>query len=521
MAQPPTLRPYQGQLINQLYDKINQGYRRIAIVAGTGAGKTVISGQICAQAVAHGCRLLFLVHLDVLVEQTFNKMEAFGLDCGFIKAGWPENPEAPIQIASVQTMAKRSWWQNWSANLVFFDEGHTTVFSQIGQQVLHETHTQAIHLALTATPYRLGQEQLGDYFETLVASPVPSELQRMGFLAPMRYYSMPAEGQVDLGGIRTVAGDYDGQDLKNACDRPELVERIVAEWHRLCPGKRTIAFCVDIDHARHVAAAFQAVGVPADVVEGGTPVKQRRQLYQALRDGTLLVLTSCNVISIGFDEPSVEVGLLLRPTQSLALHHQQIGRVMRISPQSGKAYGLILDQAGNVQRLGFPEDIQDYCLPTQKEPTPGQPAPTKPCPSCGYVVYAFVTDCPSCGHQWIREKILQTDDLVEVINDLSREQLHQLDDEAALIKLFQLQRRRTFQQGQGPNWAKRAFFDLTGRWPQEAWCRGSIFGTQPNPQDQSAYQQYLSRLAQKHGRPVSWVVHELQQEFGDQVMTSA
>ena len=517
----PKLRPYQGQLINELYSKINQGYRRIAIVAGTGAGKTVISGQICAQAVAHHCRLLFIVHLDVLVEQTFNKMASFGLECGFIKAGWPENFDAPIQIGSIQTMSKRSWWQEWPANLVFFDEGHTTVFSQVGQQVMYQTHPQAIHLALTATPYRLGREQLGDHFETLVASPVPSELQRMGFLATMRYYSMPAESQIDLGGVRTVAGDYDERDLKNACDRPELVAKIVSEWQRLCLGKRTIAFCVDIEHARHVSDAFNAAGIPAAVVEGGTPIKERRKLYQALRSGEILVLTSCNVISIGFDEPSVEVGLMLRPTQSKALHQQQIGRVMRISPGTGKTHGLILDQAGNLQRLGFPEDIQEYALPTATEPDTDSVPPTKPCPCCGRVVYAFTTDCPDCGHQWLSEKIMQTDNLVEV---MSKEQLRQITDETVLMQIFHHQRRRAFERGQGPNWAKRAFYDLTERWPQEGWYQGSIFGEQPSLTDKQRYRTYLQQVAQRHGRSINWMISEFEQEFGSgswQEMTTA
>ena len=108
-----------------------------------------------------------------------------------------------------------------------------------------------------------------------------------------------------------------------------------------------------------------------------------------------MVLTSCNVISIGFDEPSVEVGLMLRPTQSSAMHFQQLGRVMRISPQTGKAYGIILDQAGNLQRLGFPEDVEDYTLPTQNRSTGGGGvAPTKPCPACGRIVLVLYCQMP-------------------------------------------------------------------------------------------------------------------------------
>jgi superfamily II DNA or RNA helicase len=92
---PPKLRPYQVELINDLYRKINEGHKKIAIIAGTGAGKTVISGQICAHAEGSGKRLMFLVHLDVLVGQTYEKMKSFGLHCGFIKAGWEEDRRRP------------------------------------------------------------------------------------------------------------------------------------------------------------------------------------------------------------------------------------------------------------------------------------------------------------------------------------------------------------------------------------------------------------------------------------------
>ncbi|MEB3358159.1 MAG: DEAD/DEAH box helicase family protein [Synechococcales bacterium] len=507
---PPTLRPYQAALIHDLYQAINQGYRRIAIIAGTGAGKTIIGGQICADAEAQGCWLLFIVHLDVLVGQTYDKMKAFGLRCGFIKAGWQEDPTAPIQIASIQTMANRHWWRKWPASIVFYDEAHTTAFSRVGQQVLYRTHPDAVHLGMTATPYRLGEGQMGDHFQTFVAAPIPSELQRMGFLATMQYYGVPSDGQIDLGGVRVMAGDYDERDLKNACDRPELIQRIVDEWQRLTPGKRTIAFCVDIEHAQHVAAAFRAVGVPADTVAGTTPIKERQQLYDALGQGDLLVLTSCNVISIGFDEPSVEVGLLLRPTQSKALHFQQIGRVMRISPQTGKTCGVILDQAGNLQRLGFPEDIQDYHLPTSRSPQMGHAIPMKQCPLCNRLMWIFLTECPGCSYQFPTEQQVCTDDMVEL---LSEAQLRQVE-ESRRYEFFKAQRRKTFENGLSPSWTRKVFFQTFAQWPREEWYRGAVFGDRPTLADQRAYKAYLLALAQQHGRSLSWVLNEFQKEFG-------
>jgi superfamily II DNA or RNA helicase len=509
---PPKLRPYQVQLINDLYRKLNEGHKRVAIVAGTGAGKTVISGQICAHAEAAGKRLMFLVHLDVLVGQTYEKMKAFGLHCGFIKAGWEENREAPIQIASIQTMSKRRWWKKWPADVVFFDEGHITLFSQVGKSVL-KTFPNAVHLVMTATPERLGKEQLGDFMDTLVASPVPSDLQQMGYLSPMRYYSMPPDGVANLKEVKTVRGDYDEIGLKNACDRPELIEKIVQEWHRLCPGKRTIAFCVDIEHARHVADAFQSAGVTADTVEGGTPIKERKRMYQDLRQEKLMVLTSCNVISIGFDEPSVEVGLMLRPTQSSALHLQQIGRVMRISPHTGKQYGIILDQAGNLERLGFPEDIKDYQLPLQKDKGSGggKPPPTKPCPQCGRIVLSFIVKCPDCGHQWMSERPLNLEDMVEIY---SADQAHQINDIPTLINLFHSHRRRAYLRQNAPTWAERSFWEHCGRWPKDEWYRGSIYGPNPRPVEMLEYLQYLQKSAKRLGKKEDWIIAEFEKECG-------
>lgn len=515
-ASPPTLRPYQAEVVNGVYAKVRQGHQRIAIIAGTGAGKTVIGGKICADVVKQRQRLLFLVHLDVLVGQTYEKMQSFGLQCGFIKAGWPEDRDALIQIASVQTLAKREEWFQWPADVVFYDEGHTTVFSQVGQKILNETHTNAVHIAMTATPYRLGSEQMGDHFQTFVAAPPPSALQSMGFLAPMKYYGLPTDQQIDLGSVRTVAGDYNEQDLKNACDRPELIKRIVEEWSRLTPDKRTIAFCVDVEHARHVAAAFSAAGIAADVVEGSTPPKERQRLYAEIADGSLMVLTSCNVISIGFDVPAVEVGLLLRPTMSLALHYQQIGRVMRISPKTGKTHGIILDQAGNLERLGFPEDVQSYELPvgttsTTREPVENRATPSKRCPQCQRCVSTVQMNCPDCGYDWAAERPMYDHDLIQL---LTREQISQITDEPTRYRIFQAFRKRVFQKGYAPDFARQEYFDCFSTWPPEAWFEGSIFGKGASQQEMQAYQHYLGAIAQRQGKDFGWIVTEFDKEFG-------
>lgn len=321
---------------------------------------------------------------------------------------------------------------------------------------------------------------------------------------------------MDLNGVQLVAGDYNEKQLKNACDRPELIQRVVQEWLRLTPDRRTIAFCVDVGHARHVAEAFRQAGVQADYVAGNTPIKKRQQLYGAIASGDLRVLTSCNVLSIGFDVPSIEVGLLLRPTMSSALHQQQIGRVMRISPQTGKTHGTILDQAGNLQRLGFPEDITTYELPlgsveTEAQPGQAHSAPKKQCPACNACIQSFVMECPECGHDWMADRPIYTQDLIAL---MGREQLSQITDEAERCRIYQALRQRCFRQGYDPNLARNNYHEYFAVWPHDSWTQGAIFGKRPSRVQADNYRIFLERIARKRGRAVNWVMAEFEKEFG-------
>ena len=508
------LRDYQVEFINGVYKAIREDHRAIACIAPTGAGKTVIMAQIAEHVVSRGKTLLILVHLDVLVGQTFDKLKSFGLHhhTGFIKAGWEEDQDAPVQIGSVQTLSRRRWWETTRFDVVIYDEAHTTMFTQVGTKIRTQTHSDSIHLAFTATPYRLGKRtpQMGDRCSTMVAAPTPAKLQELGQLATMRYFGLPP---VDLAGVKLIGGDYSEADLKNRCDNPLLIERIVEEWERLTPGKRTIAFCVGVDHAHHVAQAFQDAGVSSGVVAGDTPIDERSRLYRALRDGDLTVLTSCNVISIGFDEPSVEVGLLLRPTTSLALHHQQIGRVMRVSP--GKECGIILDQAGNILRLGTPEDIEAYELTTADTTDKPPDGPVKKsCPQCLSIVSVFETVCPSCGHAFpVKEPTIIDADLIEYAPKTAVEKRSERTYRSLL--------RTAFHKGYDPTWAAIQYQNKTGERPAKTWSRGAIFGDNPTNEDVRAYHTAMTAIAARKFHSVEnvstvngWVLNHLVSEFG-------
>ena len=253
---PPILRDYQNQVISELYAKIRAGFKRILLFSATGSGKTLIGSQIISHAQSKNRKSMFLVHRDILISQTAEKLNSFNVDCGFIKSGWQEDRNASVQLGSIQTMVKRQWWkQSFPAQIILIDECHITAFSTVVRQMMEQTYPDAIYVGLTATPYRLKKsESMGDIFQTLVSAPMPYELIDSGYLSKPSYYGLH---QPDLQKVKTVAGDYDEHQLAIACDKPELIEQLVGEWRKLAYGRRTIIFAVNVAHSQNICAAFQ------------------------------------------------------------------------------------------------------------------------------------------------------------------------------------------------------------------------------------------------------------------------
>lgn len=502
------LRAFQKNVISDLYRKFKAGAKRVCLVAPTAAGKTIMMSQIVSDAASRNRRILVLVDMEVLVSQTADKFTKFGIpiaDIGFIKAGMGENRDALIQIASLQTVSRRQWWRDCQFDLIIFDEAHITTYRTTSKKIL-ETFQDSFVLGLTATPWRLSKKEwLGQFYETTVVAPTPAELQKMGFLAPMKYFSLATP---DLDGVKTQAGDYKQDELAVAVDRDEALEKAVLEWKRLANGASTICFCVNVNHATHLRDKFLAHGVKADIVTGETPVKERRRLYRELDTGELEVLTSVNVVSIGFDLPSVRFGLLMRPTKSKALHIQQIGRVMRISPETGKQFGTILDFSGNCinPKLGLPEDLTeaDYGIGEKK---PGDAPEKKVCPQCGALHWGFVLKC-DCGFEFPRkEKLINKKELVQVFSKA----------ETADRKRYSKFAKQAFKRNYSPEWAEFQYrnSDKNYMGPPNDYKLGAVFGASPSLENKRAYMVYLHQQARKKNRGPAWIRNWYESEFGE------
>jgi superfamily II DNA or RNA helicase len=385
------LRPYQERGVADIRQAFGRGISRICYQAPTGSGKTVLFAYIVAGAMARGNRVIIFGHRDEIVRQISAALLELDVTHGIVAAGYDETP-APVQIANVATLVRRLDRVK-APDLLVVDECHHSVAGTWRKIIEH--WPQAKVLGVSATPERLDGKGLNDIFGGLVIGPTVSELIEAKFLSPFTTFA-PARSP-DLSRVRTRAGDYAVDQLSDAMSDGIVVNGAVDEYGRLCAGVPAIVFCVDIAHSELVAERFAARGFRAAHVDGDTPAEERRNLIAALGTGKIQVLCNCGLISEGLDVPSVVAVILLRPTKSLALYLQQVGRALR--PAEGKDKALILDHSGNTFRFGMVDALRAWSLEGRPKGEREGVAPLCRCERCGALnpIAAFV--CVNCGAQ--------------------------------------------------------------------------------------------------------------------------
>ena len=389
-----TLRNYQTTLVERTRANFIVGKRAQLLVLPTGGGKTVCFSYMAGAAKAKGLRVWILAHRVELLEQISRTLRDFGVAHGMIAPGYIGDRRQQVQVASVFTLARRL--DRYAApDLIIVDEAHHAISKSTWGTVI-KAFPKAKLLGVTATPIRLSGEGLGDLFECMVQGPTVAELIEQGALSPYRLF---APAGVDLSGVHSKMGDFVRGELNDAMNKPSITGDAVSHYLKLARGKRAVAFCVSVEHAENVAKQFREAGIPAASIDGGMDKVLRQSVLKSFAAGDLLVLTSCDLISEGFDVPAIEVAILLRPTQSLSLYLQQVGRCLRVF--LGKAEAIILDHAGNVKRHGLPDDDRIWTLEGKVKKRASKPSevPVKTCPKCFATVASAATDC-ACGHHF-------------------------------------------------------------------------------------------------------------------------
>lgn len=389
------LRDYQQACIDGVRQAFARGRRAPLLVSPTGSGKTVMFKFIAEAASAKGSRVGILVHRKELLNQASRKLDH---EHGIIRAGVTPRPQLPIQIASVQTLVQRVSRPPWGLpeykfDLIIIDEAHHASASTYTKILAAQPRAKI--LGVTATPCRGDGRGLSDIFDDLILGPTVQELIDAGHLAPVDVY---APSMIDVQGVATVAGDYNKKELETASDKPTITGDAIEHYRRFAHGQTAIAFCVSVAHSEHVAAAFHAAGYRARSVSGQTPEQERDDAIEGLGEGRWDVLTMCDLANEGLDIPVVVCGIMLRPTKSLGLCKQQMGRVLRPAP--GKERAIILDHAGNCLRHGLPATEHDWTLEgvdKSKRTKKSEPqVQVSYCPAC-YHIFAKASRCPACG----------------------------------------------------------------------------------------------------------------------------
>ncbi|MBV9829912.1 MAG: DEAD/DEAH box helicase [Alphaproteobacteria bacterium] len=398
----PILHPYQIDAIDGLRREVAAGKRRILLVAPTGSGKTIMAAGIIAGATAKGKKTLFLAHLRELVGQAANKLEQVGQDVGVIMAGRQPRPEAPVQVASTWSLHGRAVRSSVSelpfADVVVVDEAHHAP-GRICSELIAK-YPNATVIGLSATPCRGDGRGLGGIFEAMVECPSVKQLTEAGYLVPTNIFAPPPP---DLSAVKVRRGEFVESDLERTMNQQPLVGDAVVQWHRHNPDRKpTVVFAVSVRHSISVRDAFAAANVVAEHIDAQTPPDERKSILERLADGRVEVLCNVGVLLEGWDCPTVECLVLARPTKSLALYRQMVGRVLRPSP--GKTSALILDHAGGCYMHGLPDDDIDWSLaPDRKVQNKahvargnGQMPALVSCPECNAVRWQG-QPCQICG----------------------------------------------------------------------------------------------------------------------------
>jgi DNA repair protein RadD len=449
--------PHQVDGENQIRQAYGQGLKSLLYVLGCGGGKTFLFSSIAHSAERRGKRVLILCHRIELVDQIVAALQEFDVTPDIIASGYGRSAgryrasNRSIAVASVQTLIRRL--DSYAApTLIIIDEAHHTCAGS--WSAILRRYNDAKTLGVTASPIRLDGRGLSDYFQKMIIGPSVADLTRQGYLAPVRMFAPPT---VDTSGLHIRAGDYKVEESEALMDAPSITGSALSHYRQHADGLPALVFCTSVAHAHHVADQFRKDGIAAFALDGGTDKQVRRTAVKDFRDGAIKVITQCEIATEGWDLPGVHCGIYLRPTQSLALWIQMMGRCSRLS--AGKTHAILLDHVGNCQRLGLPTDERKWELTsdttTRKKPSA---ATIRVCVKCFAASPARSLVCNECGALFEvkpRQQIEEKDgELVELTaEEIARKKERQTQGMSTLAQLREIERIKKYRKG----WAEHVW----------------------------------------------------------------
>lgn len=339
------LRPYQEEAKNAIFNEWQNDHKKTLLVLPTGCGKTIVFAKVTEDCVRQGKRVLILAHRGELLEQAADKIaKSTGLGCATEKAeetcmgSWFR-----IVVGSVQTMMREKRLKRFDPeffNTIIIDEAHHCI-SDSYQKVLQHFPNANV-LGVTATPDRGDMKNLGQYFESLAYEYTLPKAIKEGYLSPIKALTIPLK--LDLTGVGIQTGDFKASDLGSVLD--PYLEQIATEMEQHCRDRKTVVFLPLIKTSQKFRDILLEHGFRAAEVNGNS--SDRAQILEDFDKGRYNVLCNSMLLTEGWDCPSVDCIIVLRPTKIRSLYSQMVGRGTRLC--EGKDHLLLLDFLWHTER---------------------------------------------------------------------------------------------------------------------------------------------------------------------------
>lgn len=348
-------RPYQEKWIRECLYSLKDFQSTMGQLP-TGGGKTICFNEITRRCQLKNYRVLILAHREELIKQAQEKLfRHCGVRAGIIQGRTRSDYSLPVQVASVQTLKGRPKPPN--IKLIITDEAHHAKAKSY--KSIYEHYPDAYHLGVTATPIRANGEGFEDVYKDMITGPQIREMEDMGFLCPANMFHNPIHYS-RLKSLDVSRGDYNEKQLSQLMNNEKRILDAVETWGAYARGQQTIAFAVDVAHSKRIVAAFKSKGVRAEHMDGKTPKDVRKRLIRDFSNRKIQYLSNVGIATEGTDIPVIECVQLLRPTMSLSLYLQMVGRGARLFP--GKKNYTLLDHANSIWEHGYPNDDREWSL---------------------------------------------------------------------------------------------------------------------------------------------------------------
>lgn len=358
------LREYQQQALDNIEQNLKLGDNKQVIVLATGTGKTVIfAHEILTRIEATNKKALVIAHREELLNQAEDKILTVEpcLKTGIEMAEKEADPSADVIIASVATLGRKNSSRKLKLDpkqfcIVVIDEAHHAsadsykeilrYFGLLKSEPENDWNKECLLLGVTATPNRNDNKGIDQIFNNVTFSFDIIKGITQNYLSRIKAFRVAT--QTDLTNVHKTAGDFNLGELGEAVNNDDRNGLVIKAYQTITPGKQALCFAVDVAHTEELCKRFQQEGIKAEFVTGATPRDQRAQKLHRFAQHDINVMVNAMVLTEGYDNESIEVILMARPTQSGILFQQMVGRGTRIYP--GKDYLTVIDFVDNTYR---------------------------------------------------------------------------------------------------------------------------------------------------------------------------